>query len=364
MSANPPPVKPKMVKYRKKRSAGQSLERPGAGALVGSNLSNLTGEELGDGKLLAEEIRRHLEGAKAPRRKVRTVDVHPMLAESRDQPFSSPGWLFELKHDGYRLLAGKDGASAQLVFRRGRDASRLFPEIAAAVAKLPFRSFTLDGEVVALDWEGHASFQRLQKRSQLLRSVDIQRASLEYPATLFAFDLLAWEEFDLRPLPLAIRKSLLRQLLPMAGPLRFSDHVEERGKELFEQIRKRALEGIMAKKADSPYRAGRSPNWLKLCVGGGADFVVVGFPEPERSRIGFGALDLGLYRDGQLVYAGRVGTGFSDRQLSEIRTVLEPDRRASPACSGPIPAERGHVWVEPRLVCEVRFKQWTEEQLL
>jgi len=329
-----------------------------------SILSNLTVEQLRDGKTPAEEIRRELERAKAPRRKVRTVDIQPMLAESRDEPFSSPGWLFELKHDGYRLLAGRNGASAQLVFRRGRDASPLFPEIAAAVAKLPFQSFTLDGEVVALDEEGVPSFQRLQKRSQLLRTLDIQRASVEYPATLFAFDLLAWEDFDLRPLPLAFRKSLLRRLLPMAGPLRFSDHVEEHGKELFEQIRKRGLEGIMAKKADSPYRAGRSSNWLKLCVDRSADFVVVGFTEPERSRMGFGALNLGLFRNGQLVYAGRVGTGFTDRQLSEIRAALEPDRRASPACSGPIPNERGHVWVEPRLVCEVRFKQWTEEQLL
>jgi bifunctional non-homologous end joining protein LigD len=329
-----------------------------------SILSTLTVAQLRDGRTCAEEIRAELEQAKAPRRQVRTVDVQPMLAESRDEPFSAPGWLFELKHDGYRLLAGRDGARAQLLFRRGRDASPLFPEIAGAVAKLPFQSFTLDGEVVVLDEEGVPSFQRLQKRSQLLRPLDIQRASIELPATLFAFDLLAWEDFDLRPLPLASRKSILRRLLPLAGPLRFCDHVEERGAELFEQIRQRGLEGLIAKKADSPYRAGRSDHWLKLCVEKCADFAVVGFTEPERSRAGFGALELGLYRDGQLVYAGRVGTGFSDRELTELRAALDVDRRASPACSGPIPKERGHVWVEPRLVCEVRFKQWTEEGLL
>ncbi len=312
----------------------------------------------------ADEIRAELARAGAPRRRVRTVDVQPMLAESRDEPFSAPGWLFELKHDGYRLLAGREGARVQLLFRRGRDASPLFPEIAAAVAELPFESFTLDGEVVVLDEEGVPSFQRLQKRSQLVRTLDIQRASLELPAILFAFDLLAWEDFDLRPLPLALRKSILRRLLPPAGPVRFSDHVEEHGQELFEQIRKRGLEGIIAKKADSPYRAGRSAHWVKLCVEKSADFVVVGFTEPERTRTGFGALNLGLYRDGQLVYSGRVGTGFSERQLSEIRAALEPERRSTPACAGPIPNEKGHVWVEPRLVSEVRFKQCTEEGLL
>ena len=329
-----------------------------------SILSNLTVEQLRDGKTGEEEIRSELERAKAPRRPIGPRDVELMLAESRDEPFSEPGWLFELKYDGYRLLAGRSGGQPQLLFRRGRDASDLFPELVSALQRFPFQRFVLDGELVVLDEAGIPNFQRLQKRSQLSRVEDIRRLGAELPATLFAFDLLGWEEFDLRPLPLSIRKQLLRRLLPLAGPIRFADHVEERGKELFEQVRQLGLEGIIAKKADAPYRAGRSSSWLKLAIERKGDFVVVGFSPADGLRSGFGALHLAVHHSGELVYAGRVGTGFSERQLTELRRLLEPTARPTPACSGPVPKERGHVWVEPTYVCEVRFKQWTEEGLL
>ena len=329
-----------------------------------SILSNLTVEQLRDGKTGSEEIRAELEHAGAPRRKVNAIDVELMLAETRDEPFSEEGWLFELKYDGYRLLAGRQGGAPQLLFRHGRDASALFPELATALQRFPFDRFAIDGELVILDDAGVPSFQSLQKRSMLARSEDIRRLSAELPATLFAFDLLGWEDFDLRPLPLSLRKAILRRLLPMAGPIRFADHVEARGKELFEQVRQRGLEGIIAKKADAPYRPGRSSSWLKLCVERKSDFVVVGFTRPDGVRSGFGALHLGVYNRGELVYAGRVGTGFSERQLTEFRGMLEAAMRARPACGGPIPKDKGHVWVNPIHVCEVRFKQWTEDGLL
>ena len=329
-----------------------------------SILSNLTVEQLRDGKTGAEKIRAELERAGAPRRRVNAIDVELMLAETRDEPFSEEGWLFELKYDGYRLLAGRQGGAPQLLFRHGRDATALFPELATALQRFPFDRFAIDGELVILDDGGIPSFQSLQKRSQLARSEDIRRLSAELPATLFAFDLLGWEDFDLRPLPLSHRKALLRRLLPMAGPIRFADHVEARGKELFEQVRQRGLEGIIAKKADAPYRPGRSASWLKLCVERKGDFVVVGFTRADGVRSGFGALHLGVYNRAELVYAGRVGTGFSERQLTEFRGMLEAAMRATPACGGPIPKDRGHVWVKPVHVCEVRFKQWTEDGLL
>jgi len=329
-----------------------------------SILSNLTVDQLRDGQTGADEIRRELVAAGAPTRPIGARDVDLMLAESRDQPFSDKGWLFELKYDGYRLLAGRHAGAPQLLFRRGRDASALFPELATAVQRFPFERLVIDGELVVLDDEGVPSFQGLQKRSQLARPDDIRRASTELPATLFAFDLLSWEEFDLRPLPLAQRKAILRRLLPLAGPIRFADHVEEHGKELFEQVRQRGLEGLVAKKADAPYYAGRSSSWLKLCVERSSDFVVVGFTQPDGLRNGFGALNLGVFDRGELVFAGRVGTGFSQRQLSELRGMLDPAIRPTPACGGAIPKEKGLVWVEPRHVCEVRFKQWTEDGLL
>jgi bifunctional non-homologous end joining protein LigD len=351
ISANSPGSNRQLQKSGKKGSPGRTHEPFGAKP------------EPTEGNL-SSAISAELERAGAPRQQIPPQTIELMLAEPRDQPFSAPGWLFELKYDGYRLLAARDGGRAQLLFRRGRDATALFPELAAAVAKLPFENITLDGEVVVLDEAGIPTFQRLQKRGQLLRAADIRRASIELPATLFVFDLLGWQDFDLRPLPLALRKSLLQRLLPKAGPLRFADHVMEQGMDFFAQVRQRGLEGILAKKGDSPYQPGRWNTWLKICVERTADLVVVGFTEPDRTRIGFGALHLGTHRGGELTYAGRVGTGFSEKQLKELRVTLEPDRRATPVFKRLIPMPGEHRWVEPKYVCEVRFKQWTDDGLL
>ncbi len=250
------------------------------------------------------------------------------------------------------------------------DSTATFPEIARAVAALPYDSFVLDGEVVVLDENTHPRFGLLQKRALLQRRTDIQRAAVELPATLFAFDLLGFEDFDLRPLPLSERKALLKRLLPRAGPVRFADHVEERGEELLAAAGGLGLEGVVGKKADSAYREGRSSNWVKVRVDRAGDFAVVGYTKPEGGRAGFGALHLAYWREGEregaggLIYAGRVGTGFSGKQLSEIHKRLRERELPSPACAGPLPTGRGHAWVEPELVCEVRFKEWTGEGLL
>jgi bifunctional non-homologous end joining protein LigD len=187
---------------------------------------------------------------------------------------------------------------------------------------------------------------------------------VENPVTYFAFDLLGVDDFDLRPLPLSTRKALLRKLLPPAGVIRFLDHFENEGKVLYEQVQKLGLEGIVAKRAESPYRAGRSATWLKIRTRRSDDFVVVGFSAPKGSRSGFGALQLAQYVEGKLTYTGRAGSGFSDTQLSQVRRQLEASRRPDPACVGPIPNEKGITWVEPRQVCEVEFTEWTDEGLL
>jgi bifunctional non-homologous end joining protein LigD len=231
------------------------------------------------------------------------------------------------------------------------------------VRGLPFESFVLDAEVVVLDEQARPSFGRLQKRALLRRSSDITRAAAELPAIAYVFDLLAFEGFDLRPLPLAERKRLLRRVLPRAGPLRYCDHVEEHGEAVYEEVRRLGLEGVIAKRADGPYRPGRSRDWLKLRVEKTEDFVVVGLSPPEGMRTGFGALHLAAYEDGALVYVGRVGSGFSERQLQEIPRLLEPHLRQGPPCAGPVPADES-LWVEPALACEVRFLAWTEDRLL
>jgi bifunctional non-homologous end joining protein LigD len=326
--------------------------------------SGLTLEEIKTGNERAGQVRAELERLGAERRELKAADVKLMLAETREKPFSDPLWVFELKYDGFRVLAGRESGEPRLLYRSGKDATALYPDVSRALAALPFGDLVLDGEVVVLDEGSRPSFQRLQRRALLQRTADIQRAALELPATYYVFDLLAFEGFDLRPLPLVERKRLLARLLPRAGPLRLLDHIPEQGEAFWAEVNRMGLEGLMAKRADAPYRPGRSPLWLKLRAERVDDFVVVGFSAPQGTRSGFGALHLGAYEKGGLVYCGRAGSGFDEEQLGALRRLLEEHRRPDPPCTGPLPADHGHTWVEPRLVAEVRYLAWTEEGLL
>src|SRR6266699_1000744 len=329
-----------------------------------SVLSGLTVEELKAGKDRAAPVLKALARLKAPRRAVTVAEAEPMLAETREQPFSKPGWLFELKLDGYRVRAGREQGEVRLLTRKGNDISAAFPELARALAALPFEGFILDAELVVPDEAGRPSFQRLQNRVRVSRGLEVRRGAVETPAVLYVFDLLAFEGYDLRPLPLEKRKTLLEQIVPRVGPIKYIEHFEKDGEALYEQVVKMGLEGIVAKKEDAPYRAGRSPNWLKIRADRTDDFVVVGFTRPKGSRSGFGALDLGAHQDGKLVYAGRVGSGFTDAELKDVSAALERGIRPTPAFSGPVPQDAGHTWVEPALIAEVRYKEWTDEGLL
>src|SRR6266571_7062588 len=262
-----------------------------------SVLSGLTVEELKAGKDRAAPVVKELQRLKVPKRTVTLAEAEPMLAETREQPFSKAGWLFELKLDGYRVRAAREDGEPRLVTRNGHDIAAAFPEIARAVAALPYEGFVLDGELVVPDDGGRPSFQRLQNRAKVTRALDVRRAAVESPAVLYVFDLLAFAGYDLRPLPLDTRKGLLERIVTRVGPLKYLEHFAKDGEQLYEQVVKLGLEGIVAKKADSPYRAGRSPNWLKIRADRTDDFVVVGFTRPKGSRSGFGALDLGAYDD-------------------------------------------------------------------
>src|SRR6266566_3469524 len=329
-----------------------------------SVLSGLTVEELKEGKDRADPIKKELARLKAPGRIVRVEEAEPMLAETREQPFTKAGWLFELKLDGYRIRAAREGGEARLITRNGHDIAATFPELARAVAALPYDDVVLDTELVVPDEAGHPSFQRLQNRAKLTGSIEVRRAAVETPALLYVFDLLGFEGYDVRPLPLVKRKAILQRVLPHAGPLRYLEHFEKDGEALYQQVVKMGLEGIVAKQADSPYRAGRSAHWLKIRPDRTDDFVVVGFTRPKGSRSGFGALDLGAYEDGKLVYAGRAGSGFTDAELKDVSAALERGVRPTPTFSDPVPPDAGHTWVEPTLIAEVRYKEWTDEGLL
>src|SRR5438309_6838601 len=328
----------------------------GGGALPPESvLSGLTVDELKAGRDRAAPVVKELARLKAPKRAVTLEQAEPMLAETREQPFSTPGWRFELKLDGYRVRGGREGGEARLVTRNGHDIAPAFAEIARALTALPYEGFIFDGELCVPDEAGRPSFQRLQNRAKVSRALEVRRAAVETPAVLYVFDLLAFEGYDVRPLPLGQRKALLEQLVPRVGPIKYLSHFEKDGEALYEQIVKMGLEGIVAKKAHSAYRAGRSPNWLQIRADRVDDFVVVGFTRPKGSRSGFGALDLGAYENGKLVYAGRVGSGFTAAELKQVSAVLERGIRPTPAFTGPVPPDPGHTWVSPTLGVAVRY---------
>lgn len=349
----------------KERDAYEDPEGSTEGYPDDSIYSGLTVEEFPDIDARAAVLAEELAGTEAKERRVAVEDVRPMLASSEDRPFSREGWLFELKYDGYRLLAGRSHGEARLCSRAGNDLTATFPEIARAVRGLPYEGLVLDGEVVVSGPDGKPSFGLLQKRGRLTRPLDALRASWALPATLYAFDLLAVEGFDLRGLPLRQRKKLLRDLLPTVGPVRFSDHVEGDGQAVFAGVERMALEGMVGKDASAPYRGGRSRSWVKVRREHVDDFVVVGWTDPEGSRSAFGALHLARWEGQDLRYAGSVGTGFRDGTLHEIGALMsELEEPGGPELRGPAPDGPAHHWIRPELVVEVRFKERTEQGLL
>jgi len=343
-----------------------------------SVLSGLTVEEIKSGEGPADQIRKALEQEeKAVRVHVDPTKVEPMHCETREGAFTRDDWLFELKLDGYRLIASKSKGEALLLTRNGNDYTNVFPEIARAVKALPFDECIIDGEVVVCDAKGLPSFSRLQQRGRLSSPMDIRRAAVELPATFYAFDLLAFEDFDVRPVPLLRRKELLKEVVPALGAVRYLDHIEREGDAFLEQVTAMGLEGIVAKKSDCPYRKGRSPNWLKIKAEKTGDFVIVGFTKPNGSRAHFGALQLADWVNGTLVYAGRVGTGFDDDDLKELHALLDPIVRKDPLCAGPvygpgseprtseqIPETSTTIWTEAVHVCEVQYREVTPDGLL
>lgn len=334
--------------------------------------SGLTVEEMRDPTVKAVEVAERLKAAGAKAGKVDPLKAGVMLATPKDAAFTREGWVFELKLDGYRLLAGSDRGEPVLVSRNGNDLTRTFPEVAKAVAALPYDGLVIDGEVVVHDGRGIPSFDRLQKRGRLQRWSDVLRAAADLPATFYAFDLLAAEGYDARALPLLDRKRILREILPTVGPIRYSEHVAERGEEVYAQAMELGLEGVVGKKADSPYRSTRSPDWIKVRAVTTDDFVVVGWTDPSGARSGFGALHVAQHdAGGDLVYAGSVGTGFDQAALDAISTrlaKLERSKKAGPPVvpppDGALPKGRGHHWVEPTLVAEVKYKEVTAQGLL
>jgi len=332
-----------------------------------SVLSGLTVDELGVGTQRTGELAARAQAAGAPRRTLNAPAQRPMLAESTDRPFSRDGWVYELKYDGVRIVAARVvTGDVTLRYRTGRETTATFPEIARAVAHLPCDDFVIDGEIVALDERGVASFELLQKRLGQTDALSVRRSAVTVPVVMFAFDLLAVAGHDLRALPLSLRKELLAILVPPVGVVRFADHVDREGEALFEEVNRMGLEGIVAKRAMSSYRSGeRSRDWLKIKALRTADVAIVGYVRGKGTRRDLGSLMVAWRRDGELVYAGNVGTGLDARTIAMLLPELQRAGRATQAFHGTPPGPtRDHVFVEPTLVAEVRYSEVTSSGYL
>jgi len=326
-----------------------------------SVLSGLTVEEVRRGGARLAAVREALDGSGAPVGTVDAAHQPVMLASQGERAFSGPGWLFEIKYDGVRIIAARDGESIALWGRAGQDFTGRYPEVVTALRALPATRFVLDGEVIALDEGGRPSFQRLQNRMHLTAPTDVERARGTVPVNAVFFDALALEGRDLRTLPLAERKALLALTVPARGVIRYGDHVAEQGQAFYEAAAEQRLEGIVAKRAESRYTGGRTREWLKIKCHLRQEFVIGGWTDPQGARGWFGALHLGVYDGDRLVYVGKVGTGFDEATLRQVWDRLQPLKRATSPFAAGTPTGRGHHWVEPTLVAEVRFTEWTEE---
>lgn len=312
--------------------------------------------------LAAREEHAPLRAADLPGARKAALPAHlsPQLATLVDQaPGGSADWLYEIKLDGYRLLARIEGDDVRLYTRSGKDWTDKLQPQAEALKRLPLRSAWIDGEIVVLDEQNRPSFQLLQNAFEHARAGSI---------SFVAFDLPFAEGHDLRKTPLRERRALLAQLLqPHLGErLRFSETVDGPPEQLLQAACGLQLEGLIGKRADAPYVEGRTQSWIKLKCQQRQEFVIVGFTEPKGSRSGLGALLLAVHDEhGRLQYAGRVGTGFDTRSLRALRQQLDAIESSQSAVAGdprakPSGSEIVH-WVQPTLVCEVAFAEWTDE---
>ena len=317
--------------------------------------SGLTLKDMQDPRRLSRRLARRLNhlGPRPP--KSGALDIKPMLARP-GEAFDREGWIFEIKYDGYRLLIEKAGSAVSLRSRTGKDLTASFPEIARAAERLPYAQFLIDGEAVVLDEHGMPSFSLLQHRGRAAQGVPGAGTSADLSAIHYAFDLPQALDRDLREVPLVKRKALLQAMLPSAGPIRYSDHIEESGINAYRSMRKLGIEGVVGKRADSPYRSGRSHDWIKVRGVRTGDFVVAGWAPNKSNASDVGALALAEFRNDRLTFCGRLGSGLSG---TVRETLMQRLQALGPGDA--LDADPEIRWVRPTLVCEVAYKEYTRD---
>ena len=303
--------------------------------------------------ILDEEARRRL------REQAQPDWTAPMLATLTEDHFSDPDWIYERKLDGVRVLAFRKGPDVRLLSRNRAEEDGSYPEIVEALAALDADDFVADGEIVA--FEGNAtSFARLQGRMQITDPEEARATGIA--VSYYLFDLLHLDGHDTSALPLRDRKRLLRGALRFADPLRFLQHRNEEGEAFLEEACRKGWEGLIAKRATAPYRHARSRDWLKFKCMHRQELVVGGYTAPHGKRKRFGALLVGYHRDGELVYAGKVGTGFDQETLEDLGDRLQArERKTAPFAHTEEISEQGVHWVTPDLVAECGFTEWTAD---
>ena len=295
-----------------------------------------------------------------PVKRAMPAAIHPMLAESIAEPFDGADWLFEIKWDGYRAVAFIADGKVRLVSRNQNELTARYPELKDMAEFVKAKNAILDGEVVALDAEGKASFSLMQQRTGFRPGGKRAAAKADVPVLYYAFDLLYLDGEDWRKVPLEERKRKLVSVIVVGDSLRYSDHYAEQGRALFEIARQKGLEGIVAKRRNSSYEERRSGEWLKIKIRHQIECVVGGFTVPEGSRTHFGSLVLGLYDDKKrLVHVGQAGSGFNQKSLAEIWKTLKKLETKTNPFFGEVEALRKVSWVKPELVAAIEYAEWT-----
>ena len=289
------------------------------------------------------------------------TSIQPMLASIVETAFDDPGWLFEVKWDGYRAVAFLENGSVRLVSRNQNDLTARYPELQTLAKHVGAKSAIVDGEVVVLDDQGRSSFSLMQQRTGIRSHGRQAGPRPDLPVVYYVFDLLYVDGYDLRRVRLVDRKRVLGEILTAGDIVRYSDHYVGRGKALFDAARRKALEGILAKKMNSCYEERRSREWLKIKITETVDCVIGGYTDPDGSRQYLGSLVLGLYNEiKQLIHVGNAGTGFNQATLKQVSTVLKEIETSKNPFFGPVEPRKVH-WTKPTLVAEVKFSEWTHE---
>jgi len=284
----------------------------------------------------------------------------PMLATLTDTPFSDTGWIYERKLDGERIITYIKDGNVALYTRNQKTANTPYPELVDALTDMHIANCIIDGEVVAFE-HNISSFAKLQERMHVTNTQEARESNIAI--FYYLFDLLYYDAYDLTDIPLYKRKHVLKHIIAYQDPIRYTQHRRTDGRAYYEHACNKGWEGIIAKKRDSFYIHSRSRQWLKYKCVHEQEFIIIGYTEPQGSRVGFGALLIAYYEDDTLTYGGKIGTGFDDKTLQELHDAFQPHRvETSPLSASEREKVEDHnvFWLEPHFVCQAGFTQWTQ----